>query len=261
MTLQHKNSTIAFTQKGKGDAIILLHGFLENQSMWQPFIEPLAQSHHVIAIDLLGHGKTAPIGYVHSMEQMAEAVSDVLLQLEIKKIHLVGHSMGGYVALAFAKMFPKKVMSLALINSTPVADSQERKDNRDRAIKAVKMHHKNAISMSIANLFTPENRTRLLSEINALKEEALKTPLQGIIATQEGMKLREDFQLFFKDINIPKLIVLGKRDPVLNFDETLKAISHISIKQCIFNDGHMSPTENKDELIKVLTDFYSSIIL
>ena len=234
MTLQHKNSTIAFTQKGKGDAIILLHGFLENQSMWQPFMETLAQSYHVITIDLLGHGKTAPIGYVHTMEQMATAIEAVLIHLDIKKAHFAGHSMGGYAALAYAKMFPKKVLSLALINSTPVADSQERKDNRDRAIKAVKTHHKNAISMSIANLFTPENRLLLDDDIAVLKQEALNTPLQGIIAAQEGMKLRTDFTEFFKTIKCPKLIVLGKKDLVLNFDETSKATHHKSILQHFF---------------------------
>ena len=259
MTLQHKNSTIAFTQKGKGDAIILLHGFLENQSMWQPFMETLAQSYHVITIDLLGHGKTAPIGYVHTMEQMVTAIEAVLIHLDIKKAHFAGHSMGGYAALAYAKMFPKKVLSLALINSTPVADSQERKDNRDRAIKAVKTHHKNAISMSIANLFTPENRLLLDDDIAVLKQEALNTPLQGIIAAQEGMKLRTDFTEFFKTIKYPKLIVLGKKDPVLNFDQTSKATHHKSILQHFFEDGHMSPMENKVELIEVLKRFYNKL--
>jgi pimeloyl-ACP methyl ester carboxylesterase len=93
------------------------------------------KENRVITIDLLGHGETECLGYVHTMEDNADAVHSVLLELGIRKSILVGHSMGGYVALAFAELYPEYVKGLALLNSTASADSEERKLNRDRAIR------------------------------------------------------------------------------------------------------------------------------
>jgi predicted alpha/beta hydrolase family esterase len=97
------------------------------------------------------------------------------IRISIRKSILVGHSMGGYVALAFAELYPEYVKGLALLNSTARADSEERKQNRDRAIKAVKHSFINFISLSIANLFEG-NRERLVDEIENVKNKALKTP-------------------------------------------------------------------------------------
>ncbi len=113
-------------------------------------------------------------------------------KLRIRKAAFVGHSMGGYVALAFAELYPSTVKSLVLQNSTSKADSEERKTNRDRAIKAVKKDYTTFIRLSIANLFSEENRGKMISEIEKVKTEALKTPLQGIVASLEGMKIRKD---------------------------------------------------------------------
>ncbi|MCF8322609.1 MAG: alpha/beta fold hydrolase, partial [Flavobacterium sp.] len=190
--LLHKNTLISYSDFGKGAALVLLHGFLENQKMWQELVPELSQKNRIITIDLLGHGESACLGYVHSMEENSEIVAAVLSKLRIRKTVLVGHSMGGYVALAFAELYPEKIKGLVLLNSTSKADSEERKANRDRAIKAVKKEYETFIRLSIANLFSPDNRERLNSEIEKVKIEALKTPLQGIVASLEGMKIRKD---------------------------------------------------------------------
>ena len=109
-----------------------------------------------------------------------------------------------------------------LLNSTAAADAEERIQNRTRAIKAMKLSYVTAVRMSIANLFAENNREKLEDEIEWLKNEALKTPLQGIIAAQEGMKLRQDFSEFFITAKFPKLIILGEKDPVLNYEDTKK---------------------------------------
>jgi pimeloyl-ACP methyl ester carboxylesterase len=160
-----KNTKIAYTDQGKGTAVVLLHGFYENKEMWNAFVPEFSKKHRVIAIDLLGHGKTECLGYVHSMEDQADMVHHVLHKLKIRKAVLVGHSMGGYIALAFAELYPEMVTGIALVNSTSMADSDERKLNRDRAIKAVKQNYSVFIAMSIANLFREENREKLLPQI------------------------------------------------------------------------------------------------
>src|SRR5680860_1398856 len=109
MNLLHKNTNVHFTSIGKGNAVVLLHGFLENSSMWQEVAQELSKRNRVICIDLLGHGKTENLGYIHSMEDQTQMVKAVLNHLRLRKQVLIGHSMGGYVVLAFAKLFPKSV--------------------------------------------------------------------------------------------------------------------------------------------------------
>ena len=108
MILEHKGINIFYTDEGKGEAIVLLHGFLENSSMWQYLIPDLVEKNRVITIDLIGHGQTGCLGYIHTMEMMAEAVNKVISFLKIDKSVFIGHSMGGYVALAFIELYPDK---------------------------------------------------------------------------------------------------------------------------------------------------------
>jgi pimeloyl-ACP methyl ester carboxylesterase len=254
-----KNTTISYTDEGKGTTIVLLHGFLENKSMWDFYVPELAKKNRVITIDLLGHGATECLGYVHTMEDNADVVHAVLSELRIRKAIFVGHSMGGYVALAFAELYPDTVKGLILLNSTARADSEERKKNRDRAIKAVKQSFVNFISLSIANLFSENNRERLATTIENVKKEALQTPLQGIVASLEGMKIRQDREVLLHLTPFPKLLILGKKDPVLNYEETKEQIENTAVQLITFPDGHMSHIENQDELLAVLLSFFKSI--
>lgn len=255
----YKNTKISYSDIGKGTAIVLLHGFLENKTMWQDFIPELSLKNRIITIDLLGHGETECLGYVHSMEDNADVVHEVLSNLRIRKAIFVGHSMGGYVALAFAELFPESIKGLVLLNSTSRADSDERKANRDRAIVAVKQNYASFIRMSIANLFSEDNREKLIDEIEKVKTEALKTPLQGIVASLEGMKIRKDREVLLHLTPYPKLLILGEKDPVLNLVETKEQIENTTVQLVTFPDGHMSTIENKKELLKVLSLFFKNI--
>jgi pimeloyl-ACP methyl ester carboxylesterase len=255
----YKNTKIFYSDTGKGKAIVLLHGFLENQAMWQDLVPELRQKHRIITIDLLGHGKTECLGYVHSMEDNAEAVQAVLYKLRIRKAVFIGHSMGGYVALAFCELYPENVRGLVLMNSTSKADSEERKANRDRAIKAVKKDYTTFIRLSISNLFSPDNSEKLIDEIEKVKLEALKTPLQGIVASLEGMKTRKDREVLLHLTPYPKMLILGKKDPVLIYKDTLEQIENTAVKLVTFPDGHMSHIENRDELKTVLLDFFKGV--
>jgi pimeloyl-ACP methyl ester carboxylesterase len=257
--IQFKNTTVSYSDTGKGTSIVLLHGFLENQSMWDKYITTFSKKNRIITIDLLGHGETECLGYVHTMEDNADAVHAVLAELRIRKVILVGHSMGGYVALAFAELYPEYVKGIALLNSTARADSEERRVNRDRAIRAVKQSFINFISLSIANLFSEGNRERLVNEIESVKNKALKTPLQGIVASLEGMKIRNDREVLLHLTTFPKLLVLGEKDPVLQHDETKQQVENTKVQLVVFPDGHMSPIENEIELTAVLLKFFKGV--
>jgi pimeloyl-ACP methyl ester carboxylesterase len=255
----YKNTPISYTDSGKGSALVLLHGFLENQGMWTELVAVYEQKYRVITLDLLGHGNSGCLGYVHSMEDQADLVHELLTQLRIRKAIVVGHSMGGYVALALAEAYPEVLKGLVLLNSTARADTKERKLNRDRAIKAVKKDHQLFINLSIANLFSETHRERLTATIERIKKEALATPLQGIIAALEGMKIRKDREVLLHFAPFPMLLILGTQDPVLPF-ETSKDQVELSQTQLVhFDGGHMSHLENTEELIAALSAFFKRI--
>ncbi|MEO8532240.1 MAG: alpha/beta hydrolase [Flavobacterium sp.] len=255
-TLLYKNTKISYTDSGNGNAIVFLHGFLENKEMWNDYIALFSDQYRIIAIDLLGHGESDSLGYVHEMEDNAGVVNEVLEHLKIDKTIVLGHSMGGYAALAFAELYPDKIKKLVLLNSTSKEDSAEKKLNRTRAIKAVKQNYVTFVSLAIANLFSENNRTRLADEIEKVKVQALKTPLQGIIASLEGMKIRKDREAFLRQNLFPVLLVLGRKDPVLNYEETITQIEDTTTELVSFEDGHMSHIENKEELKIILSDFF-----
>ena len=258
-TLLYKNTQISYSDSGKGTTVVLLHGFLENKTMWDAFVPELSKRNRIITIDLLGHGKTESLGYIQTMEENADVVHEVLSKLRIRKAILVGHSMGGYVALAFAELYPEKMKGLVLLNSTSKEDSPERKKNRDRAIKAVKKDYETFIRLSIANLFSEENREILIKEIEAVKIQALQTPLQGIVASLEGMKVRKDREFLLHTTTYPKLLILGKKDTVLNYEENLEQLKGTDVELVTFEDGHMSSIENQAELLTVLGNFFKKI--
>ena len=253
-----KNTKISFSTKGKGTAVVLLHGFLENVTMWNSTIEALSKRNRVISIDLLGHGKTECLGYVHSMELIAESVVAVLKHLRIRKSIFIGHSMGGYVALAFAEKNPEKVKGFCLMNSTSIADDNERKLLRARANKLVPNNFKNMVQLSFTNLFSEESRVTFKGEMKAALHEALQTSIQGYIACQEGMKIRPNREHVLQNLSCKKLLIIGKKDPVLDLEASLEEAKKCGMEKVIFNDGHMSHIENKEALINVLKQFVKS---
>jgi pimeloyl-ACP methyl ester carboxylesterase len=255
MILEYKGSPIFYSDEGKGTAIVLLHGFLENSSIWHNLTPKLSKKHRVICIDLLGHGRSGCLGYIHSMELMADIVAAVLKHLKIRRSTLIGHSMGGYVALAFAEKYPDNVKGLCLVNSTARSDSLEKQKHRDRAIQAIKDNHKTFIRLAISNLFRPKNRKLFADAIKSLKKEALKTPVQGIIAALEGMKIRADREALLHFGPYKKLMIIGRRDPVLDYDALKNQTKDSNTKVVEFPDGHMSFIENESEFSKEIMHF------
>lgn len=253
--ITYKGIAVSFSDQGKGNAIVLLHGFLENATMWNAITPELLKRNRVISIDLLGHGNTDCYAYVHSMELMADVVAEVLQHLKIRKSIFVGHSMGGYVTLAYAEKHPDNLKGLVLLNSTARADTNDKKTNRDRAIKAVKQNHKAFVKMAISNLFRPKNRVLFAAEIKTLKEQALQMPLQGVVAALEGMKTRDDREVLLNFSPYKKMMIYGKEDPIVSYTNVLSQTNNTNVIVKELPDGHMSHIENQQEVIVALQQF------
>ena len=254
--IKFKSINVAFTDDGKGKAVVFLHGFLASKEMWKPFATELSKTQRVITIDLLGHGNTDCLSYVHTMEEMAEAVEAVLHHLKLKKYFLVGHSLGGYVSLALAENNPDNLKGLVMFHSSAKADSKQKKTDRGRAIKIIKKNTKVFINEAVPNLFNTQYKPYKRG-ITQIKKLALKTSKQGIIAALEGMKDRIDREIILKFAPYPVLYIIGEKDNVLPYEDLIAQAklpensSFLLLKKV----GHMGFIESKQETYKAIKGF------
>ena len=179
-TAVFKREKVHFIDKGKGRVVVLLHGFLGSSKIWEKTVQDLSRSYRVISIDLPGHGQTPCFGYAHSMDLMAKCVKAVMDSLRVKKYVIIGHSLGGYVGLAFADLFPDSLRGLCLFHSTAYPDSEEKKKDRLRAINLVKANKSVYTKNTIRNLFAAKNLKYLKEEITFANDIAKQTSKQGI---------------------------------------------------------------------------------
>ncbi len=254
-TFQFKNVKFSYTAHHRGPAILFLHGFLEEQSMWDGIIENLPKSYRKITLDLPGHGKSDNLGYIHTMEEMAEVVKALLDHLKLKKVYLAGHSMGGYVCLAFAELYPDMVKGIILMNSNARADSPTKQKDRNRAIELVKQNHKAFIKVAIPNLFNPENLKVLKELVSDVKAKALATSKQGVIAALEGMKIRPDREVLLHFGPYPVLFIAGKNDPAIPFELLQEQLMAENVTALITENGHMAHLEDTEEVVKGIKGF------
>lgn len=253
MILNYNKSQIYYEIQGTGPVFVLLHGFLESMTMWDPLIPILTKTKTVITVDLPGHGKSGCIQKEHSMELMAEIVHLILEVHAIETITIIGHSMGGYVALAFTETYAAYVQKLILLNSTPAEDSSERKINRDRALKLLDKNRMSFIAMAITNLFTENTQKKYTSEIQKLQNEASNFPLEGIKAAIRGMKNRKDRTMDLKNFRGEKLMICGINDPIVPFEDAKTLAKETLTKFSTLNGGHMGMVENFDKIVKIIT--------
>lgn len=210
--IEFRQKKVCFQVSGKGPAIVLLHGFLESGEVWKSFTRRLSESFQVITIDLPGHGQSDNPGPVTTMNDMSEVVWHVLKSLNITACIMVGHSMGGYVTLAFAEKYPRLIKGFVLFHSQAGADSHETRIARERTISLVKKDHHGFIKNFIPDLFDPSNVKKFAKEIEILKDLAQKTSKEGLIAALEGMKTRPDRQHVLLNSKVPVLFIIGKND-------------------------------------------------
>jgi len=208
----YKSKSVCYADEGEGSVIVFLHGFLESMEIWDDFVSTLSKKFRVIAIDLPGHGKTDDFEKAHSMDLMAEVVKSVLDQLKVEKCVLVGHSMGGYVTMAFASHYPEYLKGIVLFHSHAAADKDEARQNRTRTINLVKHDKTGFITSFIPGLFSPTHFQKFNIEIKRLKRIAGNSSKESIVAALEGMKNRVDNRIILENIEIPVMIIAGKED-------------------------------------------------
>jgi pimeloyl-ACP methyl ester carboxylesterase len=240
--------------------VVLLHGFLGDHTVWSEMAASLGKTYPIFTPDLPGHGNSPVLAKIHTMEMMARNLRQQLDELNAERVFLVGHSMGGYVALAFAKLFPKKVSGLCLFNSTVYPDSPQRQKDRLRAAKIVEQNPAVFVREAIPALYYEKNHEVLRNKIERYKEIAMSTPREGIIAAILGMKERQDHTELIRSGKFPVLYLAGEHDQSVTAESVIEQTRDTSAEVHIFeNCAHMGFDERPAECLKALEGFLNQI--
>ena len=257
--IMFENRELHYREEGCGHAetLVLLHGFLQNLDVWSSFTLSYMRQMHVIAIDLPGHGYSATYGQVHTMDFMADAVKAVLDHIGVSRCTMVGHSMGGYVALAFAERYGFMLNGLVLMHSHAMADDEPKRLTRDEVCHKVQCNRAGFIVDFITELFDESRREYLASDIKELRDQCLETQADAIIAAQQGMKLRPSRIGVLMSVDVPVLFIFGKNDKRIPIElglsqATLPRRCEVTI---LDNVAHMSFIEERDYVKKRIYHF------
>jgi pimeloyl-ACP methyl ester carboxylesterase len=260
---------IHYSVVGNGKPVMLVHGFGETADVWKHQAEHLKNKYKLIIPDLPGSGKSDIIDDM-SMEGMAEILKTILDTESTKDlpqtpskgggdtVSMIGHSMGGYITLAFAAKFPNYLNAFGLFHSTAYADNEEKKATRQKGIEFIQQHGAfEFLKTATVKLFsdkTRDERPELVDEqIAGLKDFTAA----ALVKYYQSMIERPDRTDMLRNANMPVLFVIGEYDTAIPIDDMLKqshlpAISHIHIlKDC----GHMGMLEKPLESTKILFEF------
>jgi pimeloyl-ACP methyl ester carboxylesterase len=254
-----KGVPVYITDTQKGDkTIVLLHGYLETSEVWAEFAELLKPHFRIIAIDLPGNGLSGIGRDENTMEFMADVVAEVLVHSQIGKATVVGHSMGGYVALAFAEKYGDSTEKLCLFHSSPNPDTEEKKQNRNREISLIKEGKLSLIlNINIPNMFADENLQRMEESIAMICENAAISEPEGIIACLRGMKNRKNMNSFLSGFNKPLLMIFGKRDKYISENVATELTAKFPHAETLIleNSGHAGFLEEPETCSQKLIEF------
>jgi pimeloyl-ACP methyl ester carboxylesterase len=260
--ISFRECDLVYSDYGEGKCIVLLHGYLERGKIWQAFTEQMPTGFRFIVPDLPGHGDSDSWGRVHTMDELAAALRAILDAEGIPKIFLAGHSMGGYVCMAFADLFPERLAGYALVHSTPFADTDEKRENREREISLVLCGKKRQIVLvNIPKAFASDNLDRMSPQVESLKQMALMSPDDGMIALLNGMKERPDRTAVLQNPKLPLLLIGGMKDnyiPVEVFEKLASLAPHARVLR-LENSGHMGFMEEPEEVVKEIEAFLKII--
>ena len=232
--------------------LVLLHGFLESSSMWEEVEFP--EKYPLILIDLPGHGKSNhPELLCESMGEMANAVIDVLNDLELSHFHIIGHSMGGYVGLEVLKR-DVRLGKIMLLNSNFWTDSPQKVNDRLRVAGIVQTNQSHFIYEVIPNLFmNPEAHD---SEVKLLISEALEMSPDAIGKASIAMSKRLDFTDIVREQPIKFTVLQGKEDRIVPMKHMRKLLKGTGVNLVELDEvGHMAHFEARSELTSQIKEF------
>jgi pimeloyl-ACP methyl ester carboxylesterase len=222
-SFSYKKGRINYAIYGEGRPVLLIHGFGEDSQVWVNQVDFLSGSFQLIVPDLDGSGQSDFIPEVFSMDDHAEMLAALLRSENIEAAHIVGHSMGGYIALALAEKHPEMLLSLCLFHSSAYADNEEKIASRRKSIQFIKQNgSQKFLEQSTPNLFsdiTKEKKPELAQEL--ITRYSNFNP-NSLVHYYEAMIQRPDRSEVLRKIAKPVLIIAGDHDNAINPKHSLE---------------------------------------
>lgn len=248
-TLKVNNITLAFERRGRGKPLVLVHGYPLDHSIWHEAASLLENDFSLILPDLRGFGESTTVNTPYTLADIARDLAALLDLLKIEKAAFAGHSMGGYIALAFAKLFPERINGLALVASQALADTPERKEGRYKTAKDVEENGVGAVAAAMTDKLSPLPRVREI-----LRPLIEKQNVAGIAGALRAMAEREDTTPLLSGFNFPLVLVHGDADelvPVERAREIKSAVSSAHLLE-LPGAGHMPMMEVPQQTAEAL---------
>jgi pimeloyl-ACP methyl ester carboxylesterase len=263
LVLEHRFMSLRYEDVGTGVPVVLLHAFPFDHTMWAPQLQPLANAGtRVIALDLPEFGESTPGSEVFTIERAADVLADFLDALDIKKAVIGGLSMGGYIAMAFARRYPHRLRALVLADTKAAPDDANAKANRDRLIADVKAGGATAaVEALFPKLFSDVTRARNGSTIDWARGIVLRQRPAAIIAGLYALRDRPDAAPGLAAVDVPTLVMVGEHDAVTPPLMAARIAGSIRGAELVHipSAGHLSNIENSEAFNAAVIAFFKQL--
>jgi pimeloyl-ACP methyl ester carboxylesterase len=261
--IDHRSRELYYRKQGRGLPLLLIHGFAEDGSIWETLDSELSEKWELIIPDLPGSGRSAFNPRSKSIEDLAECIWQILEEEKIPSAAIIGHSLGGYVALAFADKYPQRLSALGLFHSTAYPDSAEKKETRKKGIRFIERNGAAAfLGQSIPNLFAadfnrlyPETVMQLIERYNNFNQESL-------VSYYHAMMKRPDRTHVLRNLQRPVLFIAGEKDQAVPLEHILQQchLPDLCYIHILENTAHMGMYEDRARSKMILDEFLSQAI-
>jgi pimeloyl-ACP methyl ester carboxylesterase len=262
-TIISGGSALNYHILGEGPIAFFIHGFAEDHTIWESQVNALSTHYCCIVPDLFGSGNSNSLNEstITSIDDLARCINEIMEAEKVNQAVVFGHSMGGYIAMAFAAIFPKRLLGLGLIHSTSYADTEEKKTMRRKIMKYWEIHgSKETQKNSVPGLFAEQNRNIPQIKKQIVIAENIRT--EDMMGYYGLMIDRPDRSQVLKEIKVPVLMVAGKLDPAIPYEQSIAQSilpDNCEIK-LLQESGHMGMIEEKVKINQILTDFMTRIV-
>ena len=247
-------SHLNYREEGTGPSVILIHGFPMNQHVWDDFAEKLSEEFHVITLDLPGFGKSVPLAEGFTVEDVAGVILEFIQERKYNLPVLVGHSLGGYAALAMAEREPDTFAGLCLFHSTALPDTEEKKQSRNKVLDFI---HKQGVHAFTSNFIAQLYADPQHSSITKVKQIAVQSTADTVTGYTIAMRDRKDRTGLLKTFPKPILFLAGEKDQGIPANTIVEQASLNPNAEAVILPAvaHMGMFESPGPCLKKISDF------